>query len=161
MFWVVARSFHGPVLHHRKSMGATLGRSCPQGCNFNPILRYGLPEPASLFKCGKISHFCEIHSLSYEASKFFAMLSLCVFFGRYFAPGVNIVPPIAYKSHSTPFPIKAARFDTSFMALWQKTAERVARRSLVRANSNYNTRMYISRRKCEWCLQWQKTPPGC
>ncbi len=21
------------------------------------------------------------------------------------------------------------------------------------------TRMYISRRKCEWCLQWQKTPP--
>ncbi len=54
----------------------------------------------------QISHFCEIHSLSYEASKFFAMLSLCVFFGRYFAPGVNIVPPIAYKSHSTPFPIR-------------------------------------------------------
>ncbi len=53
-----------------------------------------------------ISHFCEIHSLSYEASKFFAMLSLCVFFGRYFAPGANIVPPIAYKSHSTPFPIR-------------------------------------------------------
>ncbi len=42
-----------------------------------------------------------------------------------------------------------------------KTAGGVARRSLVRANSNYNTRMYISRRKCEWCLQWQKTPPGC
>ncbi len=54
----------------------------------------------------QISHFCEIHSLSYEASKFFAMLSLCVFFGRYFAPGANIVPPIAYKSHSTPFPIR-------------------------------------------------------
>ncbi len=54
----------------------------------------------------QISNFCEIHSLSYEASKFFAMLSLCVFFGRYFAPGANIVPPIAYKSHSTPFPIR-------------------------------------------------------
>ncbi len=54
----------------------------------------------------QISHFCEIHSLSYEASKFFAMLSLCVIFGRYFAPGANIVPPIAYKSHSTPFPIR-------------------------------------------------------
>ncbi len=27
-------------------------------------------------------------------------------FGRYFAPGANIVPPIAYKSHSTPFPIR-------------------------------------------------------
>ncbi len=25
----------------------------PQGCNFYPILRYGLTEPASLFKCGK------------------------------------------------------------------------------------------------------------
>ncbi len=37
-----------------------------------------------------------------------------------------------------------------------KTAGGVARRSLVRANSNNNTRMYISRRKCEWCLQWQK-----
>ncbi len=54
----------------------------------------------------QISHFCEIHSLSYEASKFFAMLSLFGFFGRYFAPGANIVPPIAYKSHSTPFPIR-------------------------------------------------------
>jgi len=54
----------------------------------------------------QISNFCEIHSLSYEVSKFFAMLSLCVFFGRYFAPGVNIVPPIAYKSHSTRFPIR-------------------------------------------------------
>ncbi len=53
-----------------------------------------------------VANFCEIHSLSYEASKFFAMLSLCVFFGCYFAPGANIVPPIAYKSHSTPFPIR-------------------------------------------------------
>ncbi len=35
-----------------KVNGATLGRSCPQGCNFYPILRYGLTEPASLFKCG-------------------------------------------------------------------------------------------------------------
>ncbi len=52
------------------------------------------------------SHFCEIHSLSYEASKFFAMLSLCVFFCPYLAPGANIVPPIAYKSHSTRFPIR-------------------------------------------------------
>ncbi len=46
----------------------------PQGCNFYPILRCGLTEPASLFKLWQISNFCEIHSLSYEASKFFAML---------------------------------------------------------------------------------------
>ncbi len=134
------------VLHHWKSMGQILVPSCPQGCNFYPILRYGLTEPASLFKCGQfhisvkstlwatrrqiffamlshgatlgrscppgvqllphfevwsyracqplqmwqISHFCEIHSLSYEASKFFAMLSQCVWFCPYFAPGANV-----------------------------------------------------------------------
>ncbi len=136
----------------------------PRGATFTPILRYGLTEPASLFKCGQfhipvkstlwatrhqiffamlsqwgnfgtllppqgckllphfevwsyracqplqmwqISNFCEIHSLSYEASKFFAhVVSQCVWFCPYFAPGANIVPPIAYKSHSTRFPIR-------------------------------------------------------
>ncbi len=82
-----------------------LGRSCPPGVQLLPHLRYGLTEPASLLKCGKF-HILEIHSLSYEASKFFSMLSLCVFFCPYFAPGANIVPPIAYKSHSTRFPIR-------------------------------------------------------
>ncbi len=38
-----------------KVNGATLGRSCPQGCNFYPILRYGLTEPASLLKCGNFT----------------------------------------------------------------------------------------------------------
>ncbi len=41
------------VLHHRKSMGQLWDAPAPQGCNFYPILRYGLTEPASLFKCGK------------------------------------------------------------------------------------------------------------
>ncbi len=111
-------------------------------------------------KMWQISHFCEIHSLSYEALKFFAMLSLCVFFGRYFAPGANIVPPIAYKSHSTPFPIRPHVL-TPHSWLCDKNCRRSSAPKLVRANSNNNTRMYISRRKCEWCLQWQKTPPGC
>ncbi len=107
----------------------------------------------------QISHFCEIHYLSYEASKFFAMLSLCVFFGRYFAPGVNIVPPIAYKSHSTPFPIRPHVWHLIHGSV-AKTAGGVARRSLVRANSNYNTRMYISRRKCEMVLAVAKLGAG-
>ncbi len=67
------------------------------------VWSYRACQPLQMWQ---ISHFCEIHSLSYEASKFFAMLSLCVFFVRYFAPGANIVPPIAYKSQSTPFPIR-------------------------------------------------------
>ncbi len=36
-----------------KSMGQIWDAPAPQGCNFYPILRYGLTEPASLFKCGK------------------------------------------------------------------------------------------------------------
>ncbi len=89
-----------------KVNGATLGRSCPPGVQLLPhfeVWSYRACQPLQMWQ---ISHFCEIHSLSYEASKFFAMLSLCVFLGRYFAPGANIVPPIAYKSHSTPFPIR-------------------------------------------------------
>ncbi len=89
-----------------KVNGATLGCSCPPGVQLLPhfeVWSYRACQPLQMWQ---ISHFCEIHSLSYEASKFLAMLSLCVFFGRYFAPGANIVPPIAYKSHSTPFPIR-------------------------------------------------------
>ncbi len=36
-----------------KSMGQIWDAPAPQGCNFYPILRYGLTEPASLLKCGK------------------------------------------------------------------------------------------------------------
>ncbi len=140
-------------------MGQLWDAPAPQGCNFDPILRYGLTEPAQPLQMWQISHFCEIHSLSYEASNFFAMLSLCVFFGRYFALVGNIVPRSLIKviAHHS-------RLGRMFWHLIHgsvaKTAGGVARQSLVRANSNYNTRMYISRRKCEWCLQWQKTPPG-
>ncbi len=88
----------------------------PRGATL-PRLRYGLTEPASPLQMWQISHFCEIQSLSYEASKFFGNVKSMRFFWPLFRPGANIVPPIAYKSHSTPFPIRAARFDTSFMAL--------------------------------------------
>ncbi len=94
------------VLHHWKSMGQILVPSCSPGVQLLPhfeVRSYRACQPLQIWQ---ISHFCEIHSLSYEASKFFAMLSLWVFLGRYFAPGANIVPPIAYKSQSTPFPIR-------------------------------------------------------
>ncbi len=89
-----------------KSMGQIWDAPAPQGCNFLPhfeVWSYRACQPLQMWQ---ISHFCEIHSLSYEASKFFAMLSQCVWFCPYFAPGANIVPPIAYKSHSTRFPIR-------------------------------------------------------
>ncbi len=86
--------------------GATLGRSCPPGVQLLPHFEVWSYRACQPFQMWQISHCCEIHSLSYEASKFFAMLSLCVFLGRSFTPGANIVPPIAYKSHGTPFPIR-------------------------------------------------------
>ncbi len=71
-----------------KSMGQIWDAPAPQGCNFYPILRYGLTEPASLLKCGKFT-FLWNPLLSYEASKFFSMLSQCVWFCPYFAPGAK------------------------------------------------------------------------
>ncbi len=101
MFWVVARSY--TIESQWGNFGTLLP---PRGATFTPfeVWSYRACQPLQMWQ---ISHFCEIHSLSYEASKFFAMLSLCVFFWPLFRPpGANIVPPIAYKSHSTPFPIR-------------------------------------------------------
>ncbi len=97
-----ASNFFGNV----KSMGQLWDAPAPQGCNFYPILRYGLTEPASLFKCGKFHTSVKSTLWATRRQSFFAMLSQCVWFCPYFAPGANIVPPIAYKSHSTPFPIR-------------------------------------------------------
>ncbi len=46
-------SFHGPSYTIESQWGKFWEAPAPQGCNFYPILRYGLTEPASLFKCGK------------------------------------------------------------------------------------------------------------
>ncbi len=70
-----------------KSMGHFGTLLPPQGCNFYPFLRCGLTEPASLFKCGKFHISVKSTLWAYEASKFFAMLSQCVWFCPYFAPG--------------------------------------------------------------------------
>ncbi len=105
MFWVVARSFHGPS-YTIESQWGNFGTLLPPGVQLLPHFEVWSYRACQPLKMWQISHFCEILFLSYEASKFFAMLSLCVFFGRNFAPGANIVPPIAYKSHSTPFPIR-------------------------------------------------------
>ncbi len=45
----------------------------PQGCNFYPILRYGLTEPASLFKCGKFHISVKSTLWATRRQKFFAM----------------------------------------------------------------------------------------
>ncbi len=176
----VGRPISWAVLHHRKSMGQIWDAPAPPGVQLLPhfeVWSYRACQPLQMWQ---MSHFCEIHSLSYEAwavlhhrksmgqlwdapapqgatfTPFWGMVlqslpassnvanftflwnplselrgvkvfrnvkSMRFFFCPYFAPGANIVPPIAYKSHSTPFPIRPHVFDTSFMALWQKLRE--------------------------------------
>ncbi len=41
------------VFRNVSQWGKLWDAPAPQGCNFYPILRYGLTEPASLLKCGK------------------------------------------------------------------------------------------------------------
>ncbi len=158
MFWVVARSFHGPSSTIESQWG-NFGTLLPPRVQLYPIWGMVLQSlPAS----SNVANFSFLWNPLSELRgvKIFAMLSLCVFLaassplGRTSYPR-SLIKVIAHHS----------RLGRTFWHLIHgsvtKTAGGVARRSLVRANSNYNTRMYISRRKCEWCLQWQKTPPGC
>ncbi len=110
-----------------KSMEQLWDAPAPRGATLPhfEVWSYRACQPLQMWQ---ISNFCEIHSLSYEASKFFAMLSQCVWFCPYFAPGANIVPPIAYKSHSTRFPIRPHVL-TPHSWLCDKTVGGVARRN--------------------------------
>ncbi len=131
-------------------MGQLWDAPAPQGCNFYPILRMVLQSlPAS----SNVANFTFLWNPLSELRgvKVFRNVKSMRFFSRYFAPGANIVPRSLIKviAHHS-------RLGRTFWHLIHgsvaKTAGGVARRSLVRANSNYNTRMYISRRKCEMVL---------
>ncbi len=80
------------VFRNVKSMGQLWDAPAPQGCNFYPILRYGLTEPASLLKCGKFHISVKIHSLRLRGVKVFSMLSLCVFFAPILPLGQTSYP---------------------------------------------------------------------
>ncbi len=100
--WATRRQIFFAMLSQWGKFGTLL----PPGCNFYPILRYGLTEPASLFKCGKFHISVKSTLWATRRQSFSQCYSQCVWFCPYFAPGANIVPPIAYKSHSTRFPIR-------------------------------------------------------
>ncbi len=75
-----------------KVNGATLGRSCPtRGATFTPFWGDGLTEPGQPLEMWQISHSVK-STLSYEASKFFSMLSLCVFFAPILPLGQTSYP---------------------------------------------------------------------
>ncbi len=64
-----------------KSMGQLWDAPAPQGCNFYPILRYGLTEPASLLKCGKFHISVKSTLWATRRQSFFNVKSM-----RFFAP---------------------------------------------------------------------------
>ncbi len=156
MFWVVARSFHGPSYTIESQWGNFGTLLPPRGATFTP-LRYGLTEPASLFKW-QISNFCEIHSWA-TRRQFFRNVKSMRFFGA--------ISPLGRTSYPRSLIKVIAHHSRLGRTFWHlihgsvaKTAGGVARRSLIRANSNYNTRMYISRRKCEMVLAVAKLGAG-
>ncbi len=81
------------VLHHWKSMGQILVPSCPPGVQLLPhfeVWSYRACQPLQMWQ---ISHFCEIHSLSYEASNFFRNVkSMGATLGRSCPQGCNFYP---------------------------------------------------------------------
>ncbi len=157
MFWVVARSFHGPS-YTIESQWGNFGTLLPPGVQLLPILRYGLTEPASPLQMWQISISVK-STLWATRRQIFRNVKSMRFFWRYFAPGATSYPRSLIKviAHHS-------RLGRTFWHLIHgsvaKTAGGVARRSLVMANSNYNTRMYISRRKCEMVLAVAKLGAG-
>ncbi len=75
-----------------KSMGQLWDAPAPQGCNFYPILRCGLTEPASLFKCGKFQTSVKSTLWATRRQSFSAMLSQCVWFCPYLPLGQTSYP---------------------------------------------------------------------
>ncbi len=99
MFWVVAE-----VLHHRKSMGQLWDAPAPRGATLPhfEVWSYRACQPLQMCKF----HIFVKSTLWAMRRQVFAMLSLCVFFVPLFRPWGEHRTPIAYKSHSTPFPIR-------------------------------------------------------
>ncbi len=139
-----------------KVNGATLGRSCPPGVQLLPhfeVWSYRACQPLQVWW---FISFYEILALSYDPPKF----AQCIVNGTFWA----IISPLGRTSYPRSLIKVIAHHSRLGRTFWHlihgsvtKTVGGVARRSLVRANSNNNTRMYISRRKCEWCLQWQNS----
>ncbi len=155
MFWVVARSFHGPSYTIESQWGKFGTLLPPRGATFTPFWEIVLQ---SLPVSSNVANFTFLWNPLSELRgvKFFRNVKSMRFFGRYFAPGANIVPPIAYKSHSTPFPIRLHVL-TPHSWLCGKNCGRSSVPKLVRANSNYNTRMYISRRNVNGACSGKNT----
>ncbi len=113
-FYGVGWPISWAVLHHRKSMGQILGRSCPPGVQLLPhfeVWSYRACQPLQMLQ---ISHFCEIHSLSYEASKFFNhRKSMGQLWDAPSPQGCNFYPILRYGLTEPASLFKCGKFDIS------------------------------------------------
>ncbi len=151
MFWVVARSFHGPSYTIESQWGNFGTLLPPRGATFTPfwgMVLQSLPASSNvanfkflwnpLSELRGVKVFCNVKSM------------------RFFLDAISPLGRTSYPRSLIKVIAHHSRLGRTFWHLIHgsvaKTAGGVARRSLVRANSNYNTRMYISRRKCEMVL---------
>ncbi len=95
------RSFMGRP-HHSMSMGQLWGALAPQGYNLYPTAGYVLAQLDNLFICGDL-HVSTKFSLGATTRQSWPQCVVYGIFRLFFRPVTNIVRPIAYKSHSTPF----------------------------------------------------------
>ncbi len=98
-------AFHGPSYTIESQWGNFGTLLPPRGATFTPfwgMVLQSLPDTSN------VANFTFLWNPLSELRgvKVFRNVKSMRFLGRYFAPGANIVPPIAYKSHSTPFPIR-------------------------------------------------------
>ncbi len=138
-------SFHGPS-YTIESQWANLGRSCPPGVQLLPhfeVWSYRACQPLQVV----------IHKFLRNSRSELRPAKVCPMhchgtFWAIFAPGANIVPPIAYKSHSTPFPIRPHVL-TPHSWLCDKTAGGVARRKkngrrIISMSNNNNVLCHLN-----------------
>ncbi len=108
------------VLHHWKSMGQILVPSCPPGVQLLPhfeVWSYRACQPLQMWQ---ISHFCEIHSLSYEASNFFRNVkSMGQIWDAPAPQGCNFYPILRYGLTELPASWNVA----NFTFLWNPLSE--------------------------------------
>ncbi len=116
--------FHGPSYTIESQWGKFEYLPPPQGCNFYPILRYGLTEPASLFKCGKFHISVKSTLWATRRQIFFAMLVNGQIWDAPAPQGCNFYPILRYGPYRACQPLQVWWFIRFYeIPLWATTRQ--------------------------------------
>ncbi len=134
--------FHGQSLTIVCQWGKFGALLCPRGTTYTPLR--GMFSHSLIASSNVVIHMFLRNSRSeLRLVKVGRNVKSMGFFGCFFAQCTNIVRPIAYKSHSTPFLNRPLDL-TPVSWVYEKRCRRSSVPNFVKANSNSNTRMYIS-----------------